>query len=169
MTHKNILVLAIRIAAIILMLEVIESIPDIYYRYSENLFPDPPVVFLISLLPTLIMLLLALFFWIFPTLLITSIVPDSEKIAADPEHYKNLYFAFIAAIGFYIFIQGVLDTFYFVALNYYINASTSLSTPTVPSNQAGFISSIFQLLFGLILILGHKGISKLIHNIRYSN
>ncbi|WP_196137819.1 hypothetical protein [Aliikangiella sp. G2MR2-5] len=167
MTHRNILVTTIRIAAIFLLIRILENFPQQFFNsvalnseYATTSF----LVFTVFV-PNLVTLIFAVLFWFFPNKLIRSIVPDSAQSEQTPEYFNSLNSALISAIGVYIIAFSLSDIIFYFSLKLELTNEFG-STPMQPVDQASFYATIAEVVIGLLLIIGNQGVSILIAKLR---
>jgi hypothetical protein len=165
LTHLNILIIALKCAAITLVVGVLQVLPDQIAAFipMEGVISARSLLTTI-ILPSLIKLLVASLFWFFPNKVINSIVPDSSACEVPVEYFKNFNIALISSIGVYLVAVAISDLVYFIALKQEISAQFSGVLP--PEIKAGYLASIVQLVIGLALVFGHRGLVKLIAKLR---
>ena len=117
MTHLNILIIALKCAAISLVVGVLQVLPEQMAAFStmEGVISVRSLLTTI-ILPSFIKLLVAGLFWFFPNKVIRSIVPDSTTCEVPVEYFKNFNIALISSIGVYLVAIAMSDLVYFIAL-----------------------------------------------------
>ena len=91
MTHRNLLIIALKVAALFLILSVIQTVPEELLKIKPSSeVVEGQTVWLIVVLPSVIKILIAALFWFFPGFVISTTVPDSAKSDVSPEYFSNL-------------------------------------------------------------------------------
>ena len=123
----------------------------------------------IPLIMLIFFILVAIFMWVFAIDLAKKIVP--KEVSVELESTNNLqhpsYQLAFVLLGVYVLIYGISDLFLKGQL-YFLMVGESFGSEQLIRGRAAFISAAFESAMGLILIFGAKGISRLIHKIRYS-
>ncbi|TAA48421.1 hypothetical protein [Corallincola spongiicola] len=167
MTHLSILIIVLRVTAIVLALNVLESFPLQYAGMGAMESETMQTLFWTSyVIPNAIKLLLAVALWLFPRSIIGVVVPDSAKGEESPEYFQNLNSACISAIGVYILCFSAADCVYYVSLNHELSSQLGYGASFTPHDQAAFIATIAELTLGLVLVIGNKALSGLLSRIR---
>lgn len=165
MTHFNKLVIALKIAAIILTLNVVQNLPAelANVEYIKGTI-DSLTVLLTLVLPASIKLLVAALFWVFPKFLITSIVPDPQKSETSSEYFNHLYNSLIIAIGVYLIGVALSDLAYYLALK--SEMQRQFASSLQPPEHAGLVATVAQIIIGVLLIIGSKTLTKILKLVR---
>jgi hypothetical protein len=165
MQQINVLVIALRIAAIVLFLDVIKNVPnDILNIQVVNTGLNESTIFALIIIPAIIKTFVALVLWFFPKLLITSVAPDAAKFDGSLGQAASLYKAIIPAIGIYLVSMALADLSYFISLQGELQRQYSAELQ--PSDKAGFVATIVQITTGTLLIVGSNFINKMMVKIR---
>lgn len=96
------------------------------------------------------------------------IVPKGvpEEAAPPTDFDRPIYQLAFVLLGIYVLICGVSDFFYTAQL-YFTLPDEYMSPDQAKKHQAFMVSSAFEVLIGLILIIGARGVSAVIYKIRY--
>ncbi len=96
------------------------------------------------------------------------IVPKEVPIEAAPpnDFDRPIYQLAFVLLGIYVLIYGVSDFFYTAQL-YFALPDEYMSPDQAKKHQAFMVSSAIEILIGLILIVGARGVSAVIYKIRY--
>jgi len=120
------------------------------------------VVFIIGFL------LIGLWLWISAVNIARKIIPRDVLVENAPlnDIQRPIYELAFVLFGMYVLIYGVSELAYTAQL--YFSLPDKYMTPDqVRKQQAAMFSSAVEVLFGLVLIVGARGVSKLIFKIRY--
>ncbi|MET1255010.1 hypothetical protein [Aliikangiella maris] len=171
MTHRNILVIVLRLAAVFLAIRVLENFPQQFIGFLNlgDEYRTPSYLILAVIMPNAISLLLAALLWLFPDKLIATIIPDATKNKSDPEYFENLNSALISAVGVYIIAFGLADLIYFFALKKEMISQFGEGIVLQPTDHAAFVATLAEVVIGVLLIIGNKGVTQVIYKIRYKN
>ena len=165
MQQINILVIALKIAAIVLFLDVIKNVPnDILNIQVVDMGLNESTIFTLVVIPAIIKTFVALVLWFFPKLLITSVAPDAPKLDGSLGQAASLYKAIIPAIGVYVVSMALADLSYFISLQGELQRQYSAELQ--PSDKAGFVATIVQIAIGALLIVGSNFMNKMMVKIR---
>lgn len=132
-------------------------------------FESNPGLF-ISVSFLVIFLLIGLWLWMSAIKIAERIVPVNTSIKngssndLDSSIYQLAYILF----GLYTLISGISGFSYSAQI--YIFTPNEFKSPIQEIRlQAAMFSSLIEILFGLILVFGSRGVSKAINKIRYGN
>ncbi|MBR9728937.1 hypothetical protein ACFOD0_14660 [Shewanella intestini] len=165
MNHVNVLTIALRVAALYLVVSVISNVPEeIVKAQALSQMMEQGTIWLSIVFPSVIKILVAILFWFFPNTLIRTTIPDAQKSEESPEYLKNLNIAIISAVGIYLIGFGLSDIVYYVSLNYEMNKL--FEQPPRPEDLAGLYATVFQVTIGFLIVLGSSGISKMVRQVR---
>ena len=96
------------------------------------------------------------------------IVPKELPVVTDAvdDVGRPIYQLAFILLGIYVLIYGVSDFFYTAQL--YISLPDEFMPPDqAKKHQAFMVSSVIEVVIGLVLIIGAKGVSAVIYKIRY--
>ena len=113
-------------------------------------------------------LLIGLWLWISAIKIAKRIVPKDVSVENVPlnDFHRPIYQLAFILFGMYVLIYGISDYSYTAQL--YFSLPDEYMTPDqVKKQQAAMFSSAIEVFFGLVLIIGATGVSKVIHKIRY--
>ena len=112
----------------------------------------------------------AFLLWRFPNLISGSLYSRSEEGAGKSLDIDKVLLVGVSLIGLYTLVFGVIDLVYFEAHRY---AELQLAKdanfpeyPVLPQTVAGRITNILQVILGVVLIYGRRGIALFLRQIR---
>jgi len=167
MVQKSLLVLAIRIAAIVLLVGVVQDIPD-FVKMFENYHDlgSSPYFWFKIVAPELLLILLALFMWNRPESLLGKLTP-AETPLSDTEDFSQLSVILFAAIGLYITASALEDfTFYFLLDEFVAEQFPDVPVEDKPENKAGLYTSMLKLAMGIFIMFGSNALSRMFNALR---
>ena len=161
----------VRLGAIVV---VVNAFRNVAYHSVYFFNPDAPLgPFLVNVGLTFFMpCAIAMFLWLFPAKVLRNgsnghASDYSSGITAD-----QLLVVGILLLGLYATAFGVIDLIYFEAQRFaeyrYVEAYELDRHDPSPATTAGRVTNIAQIIFGLILIFGRRGMSRLLYKIRYA-
>lgn len=165
---QNLLLIAIRVAALLLGVNVLQNLPGIFTNYHQMKdIGMSPLVYWLSTLPNLALLLFCLLLWYFPKLMTKGVVAY-EAVEEKSISKSSAHFLF-AAVGLYIFCLSLPDLVFFVVLKQTLQAQFGATAELDPNNQAALVASIVECVIGLLVFIGHKGLFNLVQRARRAN
>lgn len=165
MSHQNILNLVLKIAAIFIFVDIVNTLPNQLGDYG-NAVDSGMQASIVKMIwvPLVTKSLVMLLLWFFPNLFIKSVVSEQEYTDELKQFYKNLDVAVLTGIGVYLVAFSIGDLAYFIVLKMEMQSLYSQSLP--PQEQASFVASMVQVIVGLVLIIGNRGITILLKKAR---
>jgi hypothetical protein len=96
------------------------------------------------------------------------IVPKEVSIESEPsrDFDRPIYQLAFVLLGMYVLIYGVSE-FSYTAQIYFSLPDEYMTPDQVKKQQAVMVSVVIEVLIGLVLIIGAKGVSAIIYKIRY--
>ncbi len=160
--------IGLRIFAIVLFLYTLRQFVGVasYLGNASDEFPTASGYYLSATI--LVPFIVAVLVWLFPLSLAKSIVPNMEHQPLVALSQSELYIAAITLLGIYVLSYAVPD-FIFWLTRFYI-ASTmrkegiEFERGSEPTSH--FVSTIVELAIGVWLVLGSKGILRVIKKTR---
>ena len=161
MKSKSILEVALRIGAIIIVLIILEKIPfnPTYYYIDGKLNWYMFTGF--TLLPLLIILLVAILMWIMPDRFLKHISTNNEVVTKDLDIDK-LGTSLIAIVGLYIVSFSISDLVYHLTSIKMAISVLGSEFGMVPEQIASLSATIAELIIGVFMIYGRRIISALV-------
>ena len=127
-------------------------------------YDEWPVIGIFLILFTLV----GLWLWKYAVGIAKKIVPKELPEAKEPvdDIGRPIYQLAFILLGIYVLIYGISDFFYTAQL--YISLPDEFMRPDqAKKHQAFMVSSVIEVVIGLVLIIGAKGVSAVIYKIRY--
>ena len=113
---------------------------------------------------------IAAFLWTFPATVVGHVAPESSRESFNSVDPGSVMMTGIALLGLYAFTFGLLDVLHAESFRIWENRIREFYDsdpyPTPAGTVAGRITSYAQVVFGLVLMLGRKGIATLILKVR---
>ncbi|MEN8133659.1 MAG: hypothetical protein ABFS45_26545 [Pseudomonadota bacterium] len=112
--------------------------------------------------------LIGVWLWKYAINIAKRLVPKGvsfENVTPNDFHRPIYQLAFVL-LGMYVLIYGVSE-FSYTAQLYFSLPDEYMTPDQVNKQQAVMVSSALEVFFGLVLIIGARGVSEVIHKIRY--
>ena len=157
----------VRIAAIFIAIRTISYFPSWYAGTSYESTEAEVYIFIV--LYSLIMLGIAFVLWKFPLLISRKLVPEikSNDIFSDIP-FRQVQVGLLSVLGVGIVVFNLSDLLYWYTYIQTIKSNSDPGFPIGPSVYASLYSTVLELILGIALILGSKGIVGLIYKFRYA-
>jgi hypothetical protein len=165
--YRALVVLIVKTAGLILVLYTIALLPDRIGGYVLSPERSNALFIGMVLVPFLVPLVIGGFMLWFPASSARAVVGSPFATGTDLERLvQPLVFS---GIGLFLALDGVRALAYYFALNAYIDEVYADSPFSDPSARADVASNIVSLVIGVALILGARGLSALVHRLRYGS
>ncbi len=167
MKLEHLIAVGVRLFAISLIIFILQNIATIITFYLDSDFVLENIEYYIGLI--ILSPLLVLWLWFFPLKIASKI---SGFPAIDPEQleniqYKKLLETGIILIGIYCLYFAIVDLFYWMFFWFLLPSDYSYADKVLTFDQkANTITTVLELVFAVYLILGNKGIAKIIRKLR---
>ena len=158
MRPKGILIIALRIGAVIIVVNALDKFPLLLGYYRTETGVSSSAFITMSLIPLLISLLIACFMWFMPNFFLNKVFLRDNSEDRNIINGTELGHLFISLIGLYILATAVADIVYHVGLVNEAKKQIGISFEMLPSDFASFIATIAETIIGTILIFGSKPI-----------
>ena len=155
-----------RLASVFIIIRTISYYPAMLSQHPAHA-PDLKYIVFVSAM-SLAFIGLALILWKFPLLIARGIVPEvqsEESLAEVP--FDQIQAGLLSVFGVALVILNSSDLAYSFAFQLALGSAEHLHLHTAdPSVQATFYSAILELLLGLWLALGSRGIVRCLNRLR---
>jgi hypothetical protein len=158
MRPKGILIIALRIGAIIIVVNALDKFPLLLGYYKTETGVSGSAFITMSLIPLFISFLIAGLMWFVPDFLLNKVFVRDNSEARNVVSDAELGHLFIALIGLYILATAIADMVYHVGLVNESKKQIGNSFEMLPSDYASFIATIAETIIGALLIFGSKPI-----------
>ena len=167
MAGKRIDIVLVKLCAVILVVTAMQEL-TIYISFYVSAPPATAVTIMAVLLNFVLPLLIALALWTFPATIIGSVSSDTSDGSPEPDWVVIS----VTLMCLYVLIFGIIDLAFYesfrAAERAYVDPNqTGMYTPS-PESVAGRFTNIVQIVIGLLLLAGKRGIARLIRAARYS-
>ncbi len=166
MSEKNILAVVIRIGAIVLIIDTLRAIPINWTFYSGTEEHVGSIFMYFTLLPSVVAVCIALLASLYPLLLLKGLTLGQ---VGEIENADQLVVGLFAAIGLYILATGLSDLVYWQAYSRYFEEAAGMPTQLPISERANIMATIAEIVIGIGLMLGAKGLQSVLKRIRGTN
>ena len=163
---EQIVALCVRLFAIVLGFNALRSVASMLIIHSENSGIDKYQIAIFSFLVT--MLFIVVMLWIFPNIIAKKIIPVGfNDISGQPWSVDEMYGCGFVLLGTFFLFKSLSNTISFLM---YVAVSVHNSIEPFHLSQQNIsvilIDSI-EIFASLALIIGSRGITRLIFKIRY--
>ena len=113
-------------------------------------------------------LLIGLWLWVSAVKIAKTIIPKDVPVENVPlnDFHRPIYQLAFVLFGMHVVIYGISD-FSYTAQLYFSLPDEYMTPDQVRKQQAAMFSSAIEIFFGLVLVIGARGVSEVIHKIRY--
>lgn len=167
MDYRALVVLIVKTAGLILVLYTIALLPGRIGGYA--LEPERTNALLVwwVLVPFLLPLAIGAFMWWFPASSARSVVGAPFAAGGDIERLvQPLVFS---GIGLFLVLDAVQALTYYFALSVYMQEAYAGGALEDPTARADVASNIVSLVIGVVLVVGGRGLSAVLHRLRYGS
>ncbi len=155
----------IRFLSLLLFFYVLrDAIRMISFASILELYQEWPIALFMSS----VMLAIAIVLWRFCVTIAKKIIPKeiSDIETQLEDFHRPIYQLAIVLFGLYVAIYGLSDLIYTAQV--YLSIPDNIVNPdTVYKQKAVMFASLVEIVIGIVLIIGAKGVSKLIYKVRY--
>ena len=163
MSPKQILIVAIRLVALIGIVQTLGSIATIFVQ-TESMYDSKQISSVLMLYG--LYLIAWLLLWCFPAAIANRLLPEHlQTVQEAPKHPAPWLTTGIVLIGIYTVFQVIPDLIYQFSLYHFvqsiaIDTHTSVWANLGAQNQAGILANIAQLFIGIFLLFGAPKLSS---------
>ena len=163
MSPKQILIVAIRLVALIGIVQTLGSIATIFVQ-TESMYDSKQISSVLMLYG--VYLIAWLLLWCFPAAIANRLLPEHlQTVQEAPKHPAPWLTTGIVLIGIYTVFQVIPDLIYQFSLYLFvqsiaIDTHTSVWADLGAQNQAGILANIAQLFIGIFLLFGAPKLSS---------
>ena len=163
MSPKQILIVAIRLVALIGIVQTLGSIATIFVQ-TESMYDSKQISSVLMLYG--VYLIAWLLLWCFPAAIANRLLPEHlQTVQEAPKHPAPWLTTGIVLIGIYTVFQVIPDLIYQFSLYHFvqsiaIDTHTSVWANLGAQNQAGILANIAQLFIGIFLLFGAPKLSS---------
>ena len=163
MSPKQILIVAIRLVALIGIVQTLGSIATIFVQ-TESMYDSKQISSVLMLYG--LYLIAWLLLWCFPAAIANRLLPEHlQTVQEAPKHRAPWLTTGIVLIGIYTVFQAIPDLIYQFSLYLFvqsiaIDTHTSVWADLGAQNQAGILANIAQLFIGIFLLFGAPKLSS---------
>lgn len=164
-------VVLIKLGALVIVVLSLQNLTDYlaYLSVGPDMLYVPIVAFGLNFL---IPVAIAFALWRFPATLLGRNVPDEPAALQTSMSPEAVMLIGVSLIGLYTLIFGLIDLLYFetirISQRQIAEDRTYLDYVASPQDIAGRITNVTQIAFGLLLIIGRRGIAAFLQRIRYA-
>ena len=166
MKAEEVIALAVRIFAIALAIYSIRELSAVIWVIERDEFAAGAkvAVYIIGTVTLVISVLL----WKFPLTVASHLYTPSDKDNREPRWgATDLYYCGFILIGIVFLLRALSDGLYWALYIFWLADEASDIYRIDADQKAAMAATIIEFLFGVLLILGHQGITKLVYFIRF--
>ena len=165
MDYRALVVLSVRTVGLVLLVHTVATAPGYVAAFVLGPQREIPVFIGVVIAPIVVPLVFGLLLLMFPSSSTRVIV--GEPFAAGTEFERLLQPILFAGIGLYYLVRGLIDVAYYLSLRVFDDGEYGdLRLFANPDYSAGFISTLVELAAGGALVLGSRGMSRLVTRLR---
>ena len=158
MRPKGILIIALRIGAVIIVVNALDKFPLLLGYYKTETGVSGNAFITMSLIPLFISFLIAGLMWFVPNFFLNKVFVRDNSEDRNVVSGADLGHLFISLIGLYILATAIADIVYHVGLVSEAKKQIGNSFEMLPSDYASFIATIAETIIGTLLIFGSRPI-----------
>lgn len=167
MDTKNILTIALRIGAIIILVNVLSQFPTYYSDYLSEGAKAQRLFILLTVIPSAFSVVMSILMWFYPQFFLKYFFIREKTESENHSEASELATFLIGIIGLYILITAIADMFYHTSFVYEGRKIFGSNFELTPQNRAEIFATIVEIVLGGLLIFGNKIFSKLISRFRF--
>lgn len=173
MDYRTITSLMLRIAGVLILVQLVLFFPREFISLIQwgGESANRQELFVLLGLSLILPVVIGVMLIYFPSIVTNRIISAKDEVESIAK-FEDLRPLAFSCMGLYFISSSLFDGIYWLAkLNIYYSAVAKEqwigSPPAImPDDFAGIASTVFQLLIGLILLLGSKGINNLVTRLR---
>jgi len=156
MNYKSLFIVALRIGAIFIVVDVIRKFP---FYYESHLLDG--VLQLTSFLgqlviPSALLLCFAALVWFYPDFLLKKVFLKKDVLEEGNIEVSELGALLISLLGLYILIYAIVDIVYFITYFNVVDDKLGDVFKPTPRDQAQMVATIAEIVLGFVLLFGSK-------------
>lgn len=165
MDYRALVVLSVRTVGLVLLVYTVTTAPAHIAAFVLSPQREIPVFIGVVIAPIVVPLVFGWVLLAFPASSTRVIV--GEPFAVGTELERLLQPVVFAGIGLFYLVRGLIDVAYYFALRVFDDGQYGdFRLFANPDYSAGFVSTLVELAAGVALILGSRGMSRLVTSIR---
>lgn len=153
----------LKIFSVVLFVYGLKYFPNVIEAFKYGTLAGVTVSEKFFLINLIVIWLTAIILWTFPVVLAKMFLRSQLDLPVEPIGTPMVMAVFIAAIGLYFFVNGIIDLSYWAIYWHMFNNTLSVE-PNIDS-KANTIATILQLLVSLLLILKCRTVSSYINKV----
>jgi hypothetical protein len=165
-SREDFIAVASRLFALYIFIMLLRWAGSAYSALLENTGMTETVVVLSAILvPTMV---ISLLLWFFPLSIARKLLPVMKAPAqrAQLSSPTSMELA-LAVLGFFVLASAIPNAVYWSFLAYLLPRASGGVGVFTPSQIADSIASAIELVIGLWLVLGHRGLANALHVLRH--
>jgi hypothetical protein len=161
MVGKRVDIVLVKLCAVIIVVITMQSLTGFVVFYVNT--PEANFIAISAFFFNFVgPMLIAVALWFFPATVVGQVSNDSNDTASDPDWVLIS----VTLVGLYVFVFGVIDLVYYESFNIAEQQASDADqfgaySPS-PEKFAGRITTIVQILIGIVLLAGKHRIARLI-------
>ena len=167
MDYRALVVLIVKTAGLILVLYTVALLPDRVGGYVLSPEKSNALFLGMVVVPFLVPAVIGVLMLWFPASSARGVV--GAPFAAGTDLERLVQPLIFSGIGLFLALDGVRALAYYLALDAYMDETYAQDALADPSARADVVSNVVSLVIGVALILGGRGLSAVIHRLRYGS
>ncbi|HRQ65719.1 MAG TPA: hypothetical protein PKZ76_12795 [Xanthomonadaceae bacterium] len=167
MPPSHLIAVAVRLFAVFIALYTLRyGIPALHMLISEHATLGAAVVVVLTVSVPLV---IAVLLWTFPLTVAGHLLPRSHGDTAPSWHASDIQAAALAIIGVWLVASMLVQASYWIVFLLLRRGSGFADLPLSPEHIGGMVSTAVQLVLGHVLIFGARGLTRMLHFVRYGS
>ncbi|WHZ19445.1 MAG: hypothetical protein OJF55_001594 [Rhodanobacteraceae bacterium] len=164
----TILCIAIRLGAVLLAMGIVVALPNLYFvahtaGVSSDTVPLMGLIYLVGLLAAFLL-------WVYPAVLARLAAGKSaEQIFESPIDARTIQYVALSVLGVSFALKGLIELVFEVFRLATLASGVPPGANLLPSELPRLASNVAEILLGIALMLGAKGLTTLLQRLRYGN
>ena len=156
MNYKSLFIIALRIAAIFIVVDVIEKFPFYYESHCIDGVLQMKSFLGQLVIPSTLLLFISALMWFYPDFLLKKVFLKEEVLEEGGIDVSELGALLISLIGLYILIYALADIVYHITFFSVLSDQLGNLFKPTPQKQAEMAATIAEIVFGFSLLFGSK-------------
>ena len=166
MKLEYIVALAVRLFSIVVAIYALSNLVTIgpyFYQQDWHITTYAYVSLMVLLV------LIAIYLWKFPLTVTRKLIPFEKHIDTESQQvsYEQIQLVAFTVLGLYLLFNVVSDIIYWSTILFISFRDSNIPVEISIDQKGQMVATVIELIFVLFLLLGSKGIIKLLHRLRY--
>lgn len=162
MTKHEIVALAVRLFALMVVLYFAKTLIMLIPMIGQPYYPTPLLLVVLGIMVAVV----CLYLWVFPLSTANLLLPRTEEDKShEPIDQKGFMTALVICLGIWVLSYAIPDMLYWI-IQLNLSQKFDLGIRDLDSGGAGFYATLLEIMIGLWLTFGSRGIIGFIRYIR---